>query len=679
MSDCAIITPVCTTPALWIERIVLYRDTRSAEIIRKITLTRGLNVIWGVSQDTTAQVVAPGVMTGHSVGKSTLCRLIRYALGEKTFGRQATTDGILHAFPNGAVGMTVHVNGTRWSVLRPIGVLKTSKAAVDTDIDALLAMPPEECDYARFTQALEQTFIHPLPGAATGKGNKFLWEHLLAWMSRDQEARYQKLNVWRSSRSDAKPPAPNLQDALLLIRMVLGLYSADEDVLAAQIGQWEAELKAVEERYAKLQQENTSRQAYHNEVLEDILRSDDRLQEAADSLFGVGGEIGNYIAKLHNSIAPLRARRGVIAEELAGLRVEKKHYTDLLDEIEAMIATAEETVERDGRDEKLSELEAVRGKKCRYAGNKPFNSCPFFLDYYQKFLDRFNIDRGLQDRRAHLAAAAQQQQLHEWIAAQPEFQQNIKALTAQIRKREQEDDTLEQEIIATTSLLQRIEHHQQERERLSAPVSEDDELHQLGEQVKSIRREIQEGDNSLRKIQTDQKRTGEELEGVFTRLIRLILSDQYAGEVVLPPDHDIDFRICETEAGLTGEAVETFAIVLADIAALLWSVAGNGHHPRFLLHDSPREADLDREIYNSFLRGMHCIATALGGDNAPFQYIVTTTTNPPAPLDSDGTVKLSLQAHPESALLLGQRIQGGVGLLTTAEETVADESSPEER
>lgn len=112
----------------------------------------------------------------------------------------------------------------------------------------------------------------------------------------------------------------------------------------------------------------------------------------------------------------------------------------------------------------------------------------------------------------------------------------------------------------------------------------------------------------------------------------------------------------------------TFVIVLTDIVVLLWSVAGNGHHPRFLLHDSPREADLDREIYNSFLRGMHCIATALGGDNAPFQYIVTTTTNPPAPLDADGTVKLSLQAKPESELLLGQRIRARENVLAATEE-----------
>jgi len=670
MSECAIVTPACTTPGLWVERIILYRDIRSADIIREITLTRGLNIIWGVSRDTTEEIAEPGTLTGHSVGKSTLCRLIRYALGEKTFGRQAAMDGISYAFPNGAVGMTVHVGDTTWSVLRPIGVLKHSRAAVETDIEKLLGLQLEECDYASFTQALDRSYIHPLPGNITnGVEKKFIWENLLAWMSRDQEARYQHLGKWRSSRSEAKPPATKRQDALLLIRMVLGLYSAEEEVLVEKIEQWEAEMKAVQECTAKRQQENTTRLTFHYNELQYILRGDGLLQGDTESIFGVDVEVGNYLEHLRGSINRLRIRRTVITDELTNLRIERQYYTNLLEEIEAKIAITQESTEQDGREGKIRELEQLRGK-CRY-GNILFNDCSNFQRYVKTLSDRFDMDRVLQDRRSKLASDERQKQLHEWIAVQPEFLQNVKSLTTQIRKREQEDGELEKEIIAKTILLQRVENHAQERERLSLPPSQDDEQIQFTKQAKDFHRNIQVANNTLRSIQAGHYNTGQNLEDLFTRLIRLILSDQYTGEVVLPPKHDIDFRICETEAGLTGEAVETFAIVLADIAALLWSVAGNGYHPRFLLHDSPREADLDREIYNNFLRGMHHIAQSMGGDTAPFQYIVTTTTNPPNPLSVDGTLKLTLQAHPESALLLGQRIYSGASLLGAVEESNA--------
>lgn len=95
------------------------------------------------------------------------------------------------------------------------------------------------------------------------------------------------------------------------------------------------------------------------------------------------------------------------------------------------------------------------------------------------------------------------------------------------------------------------------------------------------------------------------------------------------------------------------ALVLADITAMMCSCQGIGHHPGFLLHDSPREADLDRHIYNRYLYTMWTLTEESGGiSEAPFQYIVTTTTSPPKGLEN--AVCLQLEAHPETRLLFGR-------------------------
>ena len=57
------------------------------------------------------------------------------------------------------------------------------------------------------------------------------------------------------------------------------------------------------------------------------------------------------------------------------------------------------------------------------------------------------------------------------------------------------------------------------------------------------------------------------------------------------------------------------------------SIEGKGHIPSFLVHDSPREADLGASIYNRIFDFGHRLENSTP---APlFQYIITTTTEPP--------------------------------------------------
>jgi hypothetical protein len=68
-----------------------------------------------------------------------------------------------------------------------------------------------------------------------------------------------------------------------------------------------------------------------------------------------------------------------------------------------------------------------------------------------------------------------------------------------------------------------------------------------------------------------------------------------------------------------------------DLGSLALSIAGGGHHPRFLIHDSPREADITEAIYDELFRAAIALERAAAGE-PPFQYIVTTTQPPPEEL-----------------------------------------------
>ena len=107
---------------------------------------------------------------------------------------------------------------------------------------------------------------------------------------------------------------------------------------------------------------------------------------------------------------------------------------------------------------------------------------------------------------------------------------------------------------------------------------------------------------------------------------------------------------------LSGEAYETLAIILADLALLLESNAAHSHHPGLLVHDSPREADLYVGIYQKLLdlADAECVRRRRTA-TSPFQYIVTTTTLPSKKLQHKSITKLKLSGG--SGSLFGRQLE----------------------
>ena len=74
-------------------------------------------------------------------------------------------------------------------------------------------------------------------------------------------------------------------------------------------------------------------------------------------------------------------------------------------------------------------------------------------------------------------------------------------------------------------------------------------------------------------------------------------------------------------------AMESLKAIAFDLAALLMSLEGHSMLPAFLVHDSPREADLGEAIYHRLFRFVRSLEPL--GEEPPFQYIITTTSRPP--------------------------------------------------
>jgi hypothetical protein len=101
-------------------------------------------------------------------------------------------------------------------------------------------------------------------------------------------------------------------------------------------------------------------------------------------------------------------------------------------------------------------------------------------------------------------------------------------------------------------------------------------------------------------------------------------------------------------------ALDSLKIVAFDLAALHMAVEEKADLPAFLVHDSPREADLDGQLYAALFKLVHQWEEAAG--TPCFQYIVTTTTAPPPELQSDRYVRLQMSSTPPEQRLFAMDI-----------------------
>jgi chromosome segregation ATPase len=183
-----------------------------------------------------------------------------------------------------------------------------------------------------------------------------------------------------------------------------------------------------------------------------------------------------------------------------------------------------------------------------------------------------------------------------------------------------------------------------------------EELDQLRRKLDSTEKEISRFEEELATLLQQHNENRRRLAAIFSGAVRSVLSsERYDGRVSLT-NRELAFHITQGPT-MSGEAVETLSVLLADVAALIYNtVSDKAHLPGFLLHDSPREADLGIRIYRSFLRFSASLQEHFEeAERCPFQYFITTTTAPPEEM-RDKYVKLQLNASDADGLLLRRNI-----------------------
>src|ERR1019366_2638997 len=204
-----------------------------------VLLRPGVNVVWSPDP---ADRQSDGASTaiGHCSGKSLFCRLIRYCLGEDHFAPKGQEDNIALAFKDGLVGAEVVLDGTVWAIVREIGSTKRNVAVAGGDLDALAGTAEDATGIEAFMEAVGNAVLSPdiaslMPAEHAGKA----WLIALAWLTRDQECRFDDVLDWRRAISDSGSPARGLSVTTTLdaMRALLGAIDPKEHKLCDEIGQ----------------------------------------------------------------------------------------------------------------------------------------------------------------------------------------------------------------------------------------------------------------------------------------------------------------------------------------------------------------------------------------------------------------------------------------------------------
>lgn len=598
-------------PRLWVRRLVIWE--KPDNILRDIPLKRGLNVLW--SPD-------PG---GHGAGKTLFCRFIRYCLGEDTFANDEQRRQIVNQYRDGLVGAEVLVGGTLWSVIRPIGMTRKHMVGEGMTLDQLLTENPPSTGMAPFLEAVSR-HLSPdeieanLPAHKEWKG----WLLALAWATRDQENRLAHILEWRHSRSDSRTSIPNLSktDLILVTRAFLDMISTDEPRLRHQ----EAQIKS-------------QRTKAENDIPYFARRRDELTEELSRAL---GFENVNFLS----TELMLEALKKSAADNLATANARTaspeptEEITALNDQRETLIAQKAVALKQleatDGlialHEEQIGALQGKRSSlnakdlKARLGGDL----CPVCFVPIEKALEE---GCGLANPSGpHRNVADGKQQVDEQLNSCREAVARAKAqkqeLESVIHGYENEDARLKAAISDIESKISR-EKQVLERDRIQARL--------LAEKSEELERSLvgkARAEKSLQDFDGEEEKVKSELQAIRAqhdaKLRRFEEIFQYVcAELGVAKQASLKLQEQEWKAKVDvgGTAMDSLKAIAFDLAALVMSIEGRAHLPAFWIHDSPREADLGPSYYERiflFARQLEQF-----GAEPAFQYIVTTTTEPP--------------------------------------------------
>lgn len=640
------VPPGSTEPRLWVRRLVIW-ESPGGERIRDISLRPGLNILW--SPDGLEEERGPGTARtiGHGSGKTLFCRLIRYCLGEHRFADEIQRDRIAIAFPNGIVGAEVMLDGICWAVLRPLGLRRRHIAVPKGNLDEIAAGDGTTTSIDPLIDAIEQSILTPAAAslARLQPGQK-AWPIALAWLTRDQECRFDDVLDWRSpaSGSDAPMPASGREvgprrEALRAFMMAITEAEQEtrreEEKARAALTEAERTLAHLDWDIGRRMKRLVGQLELAGDSLPEMPLLLDFLRRASAERLGAAANLPS------GDVAELGEARRLLREA----REEFARHDQMRVQIEAQLP-----LERQILTMKNSEVPGLSFA----AENAASQVCPICeVPIDQVLATQCGLSHKLHDEaecRARLESA------REAIRTQ---QEAIDALTRRLSHLQPILAVGRQRLERAELRVRNIETVNDARSsawRTATRLNEDvDRLAELSAEREDVKKSLRKLEDRLAMergrlgaFRDKQAVTFAKISEKFAGIVRHLLAEDAKGTVVLTGS-GLDIAI-DLDGDRRTAAIESLKVLAFDLACLCLSAEGATRVPAFLIHDSPREADLSLIIYDELFSLVSELEQAT--ETPVFQYIVTTTTPPPEGLRRKPWLIESLRGAPASERLM---------------------------
>ena len=614
-------------PRLWVRRIAIW--SAPGVLLREVRLRPGLNVLWAPDPADQGGVTESVSGVGHGSGKTLFCRLLRYCLGEDRFAQDEQRERVAHAFPEGEVGAEVIVDGIPWAVVRPIGTGRRHVAVRDAALDQVERERPEPTGVAPLLDAIAASLRHGdlLPFLPVDRPRD-VWLLALAWLSRDQECRFDKLLDWRSADSGSGSPACNRSAQRLLdtLRALIDAVEPEEQTLREEIRALEAERDDARGEASRRELEAERLLSKLTAELDAALKDPPFARMAVEPLREAAKANVNRLAGTGpdadaTDLDVLRTEYDAARRQIEELQKDLSGAEARVPEIRAMISRMER--ELPGMSARVYRAEHAVCPICEVPIDTALaEGCKLS----HKLPDRDEIRKRREGRQQDIA-------------------KERRRLEEEQERRERIDRELVPARARAAALYERLRSVERARDARSDAwfkarrlVDDVDRLERLlGEQqaaqsrADALEKEIRTKRDRADAFRDAQAGVFERLSGLFDAVVQAAIGTDAAGRVAF------DGNGLRASVELGGErstaAIDSLKVVAFDLATVRMSMEGRTRLPAFLIHDSPREADLGLGIYRRlfrFVRDLEDVAA-----RPLFQYVVTTTTSPPGELRTE--------------------------------------------
>jgi hypothetical protein len=626
-----------------VRRLVIWSEPGTK--IREIRLKPGLNIVWSPDASDRGRPTGTGSSLGHGSGKTLFCRLLRYCLGEERFAPDGLRDAIASAFKDGLVGAELVLDGRAWAIVRPLAFARRTVAVCDGNLDELGGGSGPSTGMAPFLAAVERAILADAVAAlAPVEKEGVTWLTALAWLSRDQECRFDGVLDWRAAASESGSPVRPLADAerLEALRAFLRALTTEEQALRREVGDLETRRDSAA-RERGLRDWAVTQQRHRLEA---------RLSVSPDEAPLGALAVDFFRKKARARLASIASATDTV-RDVDALRTPYEEARDAYERLNASLA---------GLDAAIPELEEVvrliRGEAGAFtfkAHRAEHPTCP---------ICEVPVDRVLAEgcKLSH-----ELPDLEQIRARREQLTADVKKQTARLQTAKNQRDEIATRLSEVRDSAETAwrELHAAERARefrsdvwydARRSLDEVERLDELQAAAESAAVEMGELDAELRKTreqiaihrQQQQSRVFRHATKHFDAIVRELVGDEARGHITLD-GNGLHLGI-ELGGDRSTAAIDSLKVLAFDIAGLCMSIEGRTHIPAFLIHDSPREADLGLSVYHRLFELIRRLEKL--GRRPLFQYVVTTTTKPPDELCAEPWLVLTLEGTPAEKRLL---------------------------